>query len=151
MIGSPMSIVIDDRGNPIRVDKGVSSSKAANLAGFESGMMVIYPEKPVKKGDSWKTRLQPDPTSDFVIESTYVLDELDNKKAHISFSGTITGTKIMGEHANISGVISGKTKVDLLTGWVLEASVNQKLEMEMEQQGMKLPMQMSSFIELVSE
>ncbi len=148
MIGSAIVIVIDEKGNPISLDKGTAVSQQANLAGFESGMMVVYPDNKLSIGQSWQTKLQPDPKSDFIIESTYLLEEIKGKYATISFNGIISGTQIMGEKAVISGTISGKSEVELETGWVNTASVNQKLEMEMEQQGMKLPMQMSSFIEI---
>ncbi len=148
MIGTPTEIVIDEKGNPLSLNKAGNAAQSANLAGFESGMMVVYPAEVLKSGDKWSTKLQPDPKSDFVIESSYTLDEIKGKTAVISFNGTITGSQIMGEKAVISGTISGTSEVDIKTGWLLNAAVNQKLEMEMEQQGMSIPMQMSSFIEI---
>lgn len=151
IIGSPIHVIIDQYGNPIKLTKQSDGGKGANLAGFESGMMVVYSDKKVKEGDSWQTKLQPDPASDFIIESTYKLEEVKGKKAVIGFEGKITGTTIMGEKAVINGTVTGSSTIDIQTGWVLTASITQKLEMEMEQQGMKLPMQMSSFIELTSK
>lgn len=148
MIGTPTEIVIDEKGNPLSLNKTGSAAQSANLAGFESGMMVVYPSETLRAGEKWSTKLQPDPKSDFVIESSYTLEEIKGKTAVISFIGTITGSQIMGEKAVISGTISGTSEVDLKTGWLLNAAVNQKLEMEMEQQGMRIPMQMSSFIEI---
>ena len=148
MIGTPTEIVIDEKGNPLSLNKAGNAAQSANLAGFESGMMVVYPSEVLKTGDKWSTKLQPDPKSDFVIESSYTLDEIKGKTAVISFNGTISGSQIMGEKAVISGTISGTSEVDIKTGWLLNAAVNQKLEMEMEQQGMRIPMQMSSFIEI---
>lgn len=148
MIGTPTEIVIDEKGNPLSLNKAGNAAQSANLAGFESGMMVVYPSEVLKTGDKWSTKLQPDPKSDFVIESSYTLDEIKGKTAVISFNGTISGSQIMGEKAVISGTISGTSEVDIKTGWLLNAAVNQKLEMEMEQQGMSIPMQMSSFIEI---
>ena len=148
MIGTPTEIVIDEKGNPLSLNKAGNAAQSANLAGFESGMMVVYPSEVLKTGDKWSTKLQPDPKSDFVIESSYTLDEIKGKTAVISFNGTISGSQIMGEKAVISGTISGISEVDIKTGWLLNAAVNQKLEMEMEQQGMSIPMQMSSFIEI---
>lgn len=148
MINNPIVIVIDEKGNPISLNKDEGLNNQTNLAGFESGMMVVYPTEKISVGSTWSTSLKPDPKSDFVIESTYTLDELKGNAAMISFSGTIKGTEIMGEKALINGTITGKTEVDTRNGWVTKAAVNQELQMEMEQAGMKIPMKMNSFIEL---
>lgn len=149
-IGTAITTVIDRRGMPISTNK--SEVMANNtVSGFESGMMVVYADKAVKVGDSWEVSLQPDPSSDFVIQSTYTLDAIKGKTATISYSGNITGTQVMGEKANVSGSISGKFQVETATGWVQSASVNQTLEMEMEQDGMKIPMKINSFMEITSK
>ncbi len=146
-LNNPIHIVIDPIGNPIRLEK-TSGSDKINLSGMETGMMVVFPENELKSGDSWQTKVQPDPSSDFTLESTYVIESISGRKANISFNGTISGTNMMGEKAIVSGTITGKSEVNLQTGWVLSSSVNQKLEMEMEQQGTRIPMQLNSFIEL---
>lgn len=151
MIKKPIIIVIDEKGNPISLDKESLDNSQTSLTGFESGMMVVYPDNKVAIGESWTTSLKPDPKSDFVIESTYTLDELKGNTAKISFNGTIKGSQLMGEKANIDGSITGKTEVDTRTGWVSKASVNQQLEMEMEQGGMQIPMKMNSFIEMTTK
>lgn len=149
-IGTTITTIIDHRGMPISNNKSEVLGNNT-VSGFESGMMVVYAGKSVKVGDSWEVSLQPDPGSDFVIQSTYTLDEVKGKTAIISYSGTITGTQVMGESANVSGTISGKFQVETATGWVQSASVNQNLEMEMEQEGMKIPMKVSSFMEITTK
>jgi len=150
-LNKPIHIVIDPVGKPMSLDKGSENSQKVNLSGLETGMMVVFPEHELQLNESWQTKIQPDPSSDFTIESTYVLESISGKKATISFNGTISGTKMMGEKALVSGTITGKSEVNLQTGWTLSSSVNQKLEMEMEQQGMQIPMQLSSFIELTTK
>lgn len=149
-IEKTITAVIDSRGNPISINKSEVIEQASSISGFESGMMVVYADKSVKEGETWQVTMKPDPNSDFVIVSEYKLDEIRGKTANISFIGTITGTQIMGETADINGTITGKTQINVATGWIISASINQNMEMEMEQQGVKVPMQMSSFIEITS-
>ncbi len=150
-IGTPIHIVINPFGNPISMEKDIADNQKVKLSGLETGMMIIYSDKSLKPGDSWQTKQQPDPSSDFSIESTYVLESVSGKKAKISFTGVISGTKMMGEKAIVSGTISGNSEVNLQNGWLLSSSVNQKLEMEMEQEGMQIPMKVNSFVELTTK
>lgn len=150
-IGTTVTAIIDLRGQPLSNNRSEVITEASNVSGFESGMMIVYAGKKVSAGETWQVSLKPDPNSDFVITSDYTLDEIKGKNAHISFSGIITGTQLMGEKAEISGTISGKTIVELASGWIVSASINQAMEMEMEQQGTTIPMQMNSFIEMNSK
>jgi hypothetical protein len=150
-IGTTVTAVIDFRGQPLSNNRSEVISEASNVSGFESGMMIVYAGKKVSIGETWQVSLKPDPNSDFVITSDYTLDEIKGKIAHISFTGTITGTQLMGEKAEISGTLSGKTQVETATGWIVSASINQNMEMEMEQQGTTIPMTMNSFIEMNSK
>jgi hypothetical protein len=45
----------------------------------------------------------------------------------------------------------GRSQVDTQTGWVLSSTLNQVIEMEMEQEGTKIPMKMNSVIEMNSK
>ncbi|MDO8896689.1 MAG: DUF6263 family protein [Bacteroidales bacterium] len=150
-IGTTVTAIIDLRGQPLSNNRSEVITEASNVSGFESGMMIVYAGKKVSVGETWQVSLKPDPNSDFVITSDYTLDEIKGKNAHISFSGNITGTQLMGEKAEISGTLSGKTIVELASGWIVSASINQVMEMEMEQQGTTIPMQMNSFIEMNSK
>jgi hypothetical protein len=150
-IGTTVTAIIDLRGQPLSNNRSEVITEASNVSGFESGMMIVYAGKKVSVGETWQVSLKPDPNSDFTITSDYTLDEIKGKNAHISFSGSITGTQLMGEKAEISGTLSGKTIVELASGWIVSASINQAMEMEMEQEGTTIPMQMNSFIEMNSK
>lgn len=149
-IGSVVTTSIDKRGLPLSTNRNEVIKEGNNITGFESGMMVVYAENPVKIGESWEVELKPDPESDFVITSTYVIEKVKGKVAHIQFDGIINGTQVMGQKATINGTIQGKTKVDLQNGWIIDATINQTLDMTMEQEGMQIPMKMSSFVEMIS-
>lgn len=145
-----ITAVIDNRGNPLSNNaKEVVGN--TNLSGFESGMMVVYPEHNVKPGDSWEIQLKPDPDSDFVINSTYKLESVKGQVAKLSYKGTITGTEIMGSSAKVNGELSGNVDVNTATGWVIKAGISQKIDMEIEESGMKMPMTLSIFTDITSK
>lgn len=150
-IGSVVTTNIDNQGLPLSTNRSEVLKEGNNITGFESGMMVVYAGKPVAIAESWEIELKPDPNSDFIINSTYTLDQVKGKVAHIQFEGIITGSQIMGQKAEIKGSIQGKTKVDIQTGWIIDATINQTIEMSMEQDGTTIPMKMSSFVEMSSK
>lgn len=145
-----ITAVIDQRGMPLSNNaKEVVGN--TNLSGFESGMMVVYPDHSLKAGQSWDIQLKPDPSSDFVINSTYKLESFKGNVANISYTGTITGTEIMGASAKVNGTLSGTLEVNLATGWVIKAGINQTIEMEVEENGMKMPMTLTVFTDITSK
>ncbi|MBK9290777.1 MAG: hypothetical protein IPM52_03995 [Bacteroidetes bacterium] len=142
-----ITAVINERGMPVSNNaKDVVGN--TNLSGFESGLMVVYPDHSLKPGQSWDVQLKPDPASDFVINSTYKLESVKGNTAKISYSGTITGTEIMGASAKVNGTMSGNMEVNTTTGWLIKASINQNMEMEVEENGMKMPMSLSVFTDI---
>lgn len=149
-IDKTISLEIDQYGNALHNNK-TDVMGQTNISGFETGMLVVFPEHEVKTGDHWEVSVQPDPKSDYTITSVYTLDEIKGKSAYISFEGKVSGTEAEGNAAKIDGTISGKTVVEIASGWLKEASIHQDLTMEMEQQGQQIPMKLNSFIELSAE
>ncbi|MBU1369556.1 MAG: hypothetical protein KJ578_01585 [Bacteroidetes bacterium] len=148
-IDKKVNATIDEFGNPI-ANNNSEVMGSTNVSGFEMGMLIVFPDYEVGQGDSWEVSTQPDPNSDFVINSVYTLDEIKGKVAIISYEGTITGSEMNGTEAKLSGNISGKAEISTKTGWLEKATTMQTLEMEMQQQGQTIPMTMSSVIELES-
>ncbi|MDA3943919.1 MAG: DUF6263 family protein [Bacteroidetes bacterium] len=148
-IDKKVNATIDEFGNPI-ANNNSEVMGSTNVSGFEMGMLIVFPDYEVGQGDSWEVSTQPDPNSDFVINSVYTLDEIKGKVAVISYEGTITGSEMNGTEAKLSGSISGKAEINTKTGWLEKATTMQTLEMEMQQQGQTIPMTMSSVIELES-
>ena len=149
-IGKTIALEIDQNGNAISNNK-TDVMGETNISGFETGMLVVFPDHEIKAGDSWEVMVKPDPSSDYTITSVYTLDEIKGKSAYISFEGTVTGTEAAGNAAKIDGSISGKSVVEIATGWLKEASVHQNLTMDLSMQGQANPMKLSSFIELTTE
>ena len=141
---------IDKYGNPVK-NNSAEVMGNTSVSGFEMGMLVVFPEHEISVGDSWEVSTQPDPSSDFTVNSTYTLTDIKGSKAFISYDGTVSGTEMNGNKAKLSGTITGKAEVNTKTGWLESATTMQKLDMEMEQQGQTVPMSLSSVIELKSE
>jgi len=149
-IGKTIQVGIDNLGNATSNNKSDVLGET-NISGFETGMLVVFPENEVKVGDSWEVTVKPDPANDYSITSVYKLTAIKGKKALISFEGKVSGSEAGGSMAIINGSISGNSEVDIATGWLLKASVHQDMTMEMEQQGEQVPMKLSSFIELTTK
>jgi hypothetical protein len=151
IVGTTVTTEMDRFGNAIRNNISEVMADNQSVSGIETGMLNVYPDKKIKIGDTWEVSVKPDPQSDFVIVSVYKLDEIKGKHAQISFAGVISGSEMRGQKATIQGTMTGKTQIELSTGWVISSSINQEMEMEMEQEGMKMPMKLSSFIEMTSK
>jgi hypothetical protein len=150
VIQKTVTATIDPLGNPI-TNNGSEVLGETNISGFEMGMLVVFPDHEISVGDTWEVVTKPDPSSDFAITAVYKLDEFKSKTAVISFDGTVTGTEMNGTPAQLNGTISGKATIDSKTGWLISSTSLQSLEMEMEQQGQKMPMKMTSYTELTSK
>jgi len=145
-----ITATIDPLGNPVQNNSSEVLGES-NVSGFETGMLVIFPDHEVAEGDTWEVVTQPDPSNDFTITAVYKLDEYKGKASSISFEGTVSGTEMNGAPAKLSGTISGKATIDNKTGWLINSTSMQTLEMEMEQQGQTMPMKMTSYTELTAK
>lgn len=150
-IGARTTLLIDQLGKAISNNVQSVLKDNANISGFESGMMVVFPEQEVKIGETWESTYAPDPNSDLTITSKYTLVGVKKDVATISFEGTIKGTNLKGNATKIEGTMSGKSLVNSTNGWIISSSINQNLNAETEQQGMTIPMKISSYIDITSK
>jgi hypothetical protein len=150
-IGAKTSITMDSRGNTIKNNVSDVLKDNSNLAGFEAGMMAVFPENPIAVGESWESTYQPDPSGDMKIVAHYKLDDVKKGIAYISFDGTMKGSQMKGASAKIDGTMTGKSQINIETGWIISSTIIQSLNAEMEQQGMTIPMKISSTIEVTSK
>jgi hypothetical protein len=149
-LAEKINTTIDQYGNPVKTNSAEVIGNSS-VSGFEMGMLVVFPDHEISVGESWEVTTQPDPNSDFTVNSTYTLTNIKGSTASISYEGTITGTEMNGNEAKLSGTITGKADVNTKTGWLESATTMQNLEMEMQQQGQTVPMSLSSVIELSSK
>jgi hypothetical protein len=120
---------------------------------------AIYPNNPVIKGESWniKTKLESGMSAD--ITTTYKLTESStNYHTIVGDSKIITADKDayvetngMPTKYNLKGVMSSNIKVDKISGWIIEAKINQDIQGDVYIKdnprlpgGLKIPMIMKS-------
>ncbi len=154
VIHKNFSITIDDLGN-------VKSSDLKNILGdnnklsnnvSSSNHLIIFPGKKVKVGDSWESDITPLKGSTMKIHMKYTLQKLSGKKAIIGLEGTITSNDgDTGSAMKINGTQSGEATVNTRTGWATETNLDQELKMEVNQNGMTIPMTISSTISTKSK
>jgi len=149
LIKKTFSITIDKLGN-------IQSFDLANLTGPDGKVsdnvssgnnFIIFPEKKVKPNDSWEADIKPLKGSKTKIHMKYTLLKLSGKKATIGLEGTITSNEEAGDNVpKIDGSLSGEATVDLRTGWTMESNMDQEIKMEVNQNGMTIPMTISSTV-----
>lgn len=98
-------------------------------------IVKIYPNKPVKVGDSWMKTDTLSGTIDAIIETTYTLQSRKAGKSYIDVTGTIRpdkdgkGMEMMGMKMkyNLSGTQSGRIVLDEATGWADKSEIDQTM------------------------
>jgi hypothetical protein len=112
-----------------------SFGEDAFKASFES-LSAIYPSKSVDKGESWeiKTKLESGMTADVI--STYTLSAINANSHVIKGRSIITSANRdtyvpingMPTRYDLSGSMSSEIELDKITGWVIEAKINQEIQ-----------------------
>ena len=120
---------------------------------------AIYPNHPVRKGESWEINTKLESGMSGNINSIYNLTEKSSDYYIIVGKSSITTedkdayvqTNGMPTKYDMKGKMSSNIKVDKKSGWIIEAKINQNIEgtvyiknnPEMEE-GMKIPMVMNN-------
>lgn len=101
---------------------------------------AIYPDKPVKEGDKWTMNTNLESVISMNVSTDYELVELTSDYALIKGNATI---KTSDNDANVeapgipvpmefdlAGTMQSEIKVDLKTGWIIDAKINQDIQGE---------------------
>ncbi len=109
----------------------------------------IYPDQPVKKGDTWERTM----TSSMgpivlTIHNTYRLEKATSTHATVSVKGDITGatgaTPVEGMQVHLKGTQTGTLNMEIATGMVEKMNYTQNIDGAMEIQNMKVPMKIQT-------
>ena len=148
VIHKTYGITIDELGNITNFDlKNLLAGNNKLSSDMNAGNnFIIFPDHKVKTGDSWEADIKPMKGSNMKIHMKYTLKKIAGKKATLGLEGTITGNDDNETQMNISGTQSGEAIVDLHDGWTLETNLDQDVKMEVTQNGMTIPMNVSSTI-----
>ncbi len=148
IIHKTYGITIDDLGNIINFDlknlMGENNKISSNISSGNN--FIIFPDHKIKTGDSWEANIKPMKGSNMKIHMKYTLKKIAGKKATLDLEGTITGNDDNAAQMNISGTQNGEAIVDIRNGWTLETNLDQEVKMEVTQNGMTIPMNVSSTI-----
>lgn len=133
-------MAMDHQGNVGNMDlSGVTDNDdiANNLN--SGSQFASYPEGKISIGQSWEKDINPVEESDMQFHAKYTLLKLSGKQVTLGIEGTITANKLNDADLKMNGTMKGEMIVDVKTGWLIESTVDQELELDIEQNGMKFP------------
>ena len=149
IIGTKVVSTINERGQLQRMDASAFGAAGEMSNSLNTGNnYATYPDYKVKVGDSWEESLTPMETSNMAVQVTYTLAKVSRKQAVISLEGVLSANELNPEvDGELNGTMKGEMTVNRKTGMVIESSIQLDMTMEIEQNGMKFPATVSSFVD----
>ncbi len=162
------SVVVTFSGNKVTDVKGFEEVMAANSSdsstrqmmtkmfskdNFNSmfGMMFgLYPNKPVKEGESWSTVNNMDISGmNMGVNTKYTLLSVKDNIAEIAVDGTVDSKGTMKQGAvnmdmDMKGTQKGKLNVKVTDGYLQTGSYDMDITADMNVMGQKMPMKMKA-------
>ena len=140
ILNKPFSMSMDHQGNMGNMDLSQLSDNEELAKNLNSGsQFAVYPEGKISVGDSWEKEIIPVEGSDMKFEAKYTLLKVSGKSATIGIDGVVTANNVGGEEMRLDGTMKGEMIVDVDTGWLIESTLNQELDLDIEQNGAKFP------------
>ncbi len=147
MIGEYSEMEMDKAGKVIKTfnSPGLTTEGGKQRNGFESMNYSIFPDKKIKVGDTWDSNIEQDMNGTImIIKTTYKLVAVKDGMADITMDGTIELKP--GSNGKVNGTQKGTGKIEIATGLSKEVIMDQNIDMEMDDMGMKMPMKMKNKI-----
>jgi hypothetical protein len=133
-------MMMDHQGKLGNMDLSGVSDNDELANNINSGsQFAVYPKGKISVGDSWEEDINPVETSDMKFHATYTLLKVSGKEATLGVEGIITANEMEDMEIKLDGTMKGEMVVDVKTGWLIKSTMNQELEMDLEQNGMKFP------------
>lgn len=159
MVNKPFSMTVSPQGKVISIDgwEGIDKNGAMKADDLKQSMetsLNIFPDKPVKVGDTWKKEASMTMQMfKLNMSSTYTLTEVKGNTATISMESDIkmgqdNKAAANGMNMDLKGTQKGKIDVELNTGMSLSGTITQEIKGEMQVQGQKMPMSIKSDIKI---
>ncbi|MBP6977206.1 MAG: DUF6263 family protein [Bacteroidales bacterium] len=148
LIGKVITMRIDDRGQVLESNylNLFSQASSGGLVMFDNSQTwyPVYSSKKVIQGSSWEHRVTIG-SKGFAFDCiiTYTLESFSKKRAYLKVS-TVYGPVEGNELNAVKGTATGTIQIDRKTGYPLESSTNQHLELILEQQGMQVMLKVDS-------
>jgi hypothetical protein len=107
-------------------------------------VIVVYPDKPLRVGDSWSRRSVTDRGLSAIMENTWTLKSAKGGVAELEVRSKITPnpeappTQVgpMSMSYKLSGEQTGKVRIELATGWMIDGDLEQKMSGEIVMDGL---------------
>jgi len=136
---------------------------ADNVRSLFEQTLAIYPDKPVKTGDSWSRKIDASQVFPMVINNTWTLDSYNDKQVVLKLTSTLLPTDAaksltmqgMQMAFDFKGKQDGSITLDRTSGWIQKENLDQSLDGTMAIKGppqmpqdMKVPVTMKSTVEI---
>jgi len=135
--------------------KGLPSDAIKSMQGLDENnfrqsiqqSFGAYPDKPVKKGDTWSKNMEMNLGGMTVkYDNNYKLESVNGNNAEVKIDSKISSSgsmsRVPGSEVNMTGTSDGKLIYDIPTGTVTEGTINMKMQMKMKMNGQEMPMNM---------
>lgn len=150
--GKTFGITLNDKGEVTKVSGmdqlGGNSMSDSSLRSMLEMSFKLYPDHPVKPGDTWKNDFQSDlgGIMKMKLANTYELIQVKDGVAEIKTESVISSEKGNNDQVemNLSGTQSGIMRIEVKSGMLKGSKLKQKLSGKMKASGMEIPMDMES-------
>jgi hypothetical protein len=117
-------------------------------ANMEQGFR-FYPDKPIKKGESWNVVQTMKSGLPMIIDTKYTLSKISGNTAYVNVDAKIsadtTEQHFMGQ-ITMDGKQTGKLEINIPTGLTTKGNLKQDINMKMTAMGMEMPAKLTSEI-----
>lgn len=150
MIGEYTEMEMDKFGKVIKTTMSEGLKTGKDNDGMNNMNYAVFPEKKIKVGDTWDSEIDQDMNGIVaVIKTTYKLESLKDGIAEISMDGTLNLKA--GAEGKLTGTQKGTSKIEVATGLTSEVIIDQDIDMEMNEMGMKMPMKLKNKITIITK
>ena len=140
-------------GNPMGAQIGASMKQQFNDEAMKSMFeqsLKIYPDHPVKVGDSWEIEQNTSQSGmNSIIKTKYTIKEIKNNIATIQLESEVNmKPSTAGMEGNMSGTQSGIMLVDTKTGMPVSSEISQNIKGSIKAQGMDISQDLTSKVKI---
>ncbi len=149
MIGQYTEMEMDKFGKIIKttMSNGLNNEKGS---GMDNMNYAVFPDKKIKVGDTWDSEVEQNMNGTLaIIKTKYTLVSVIDGIAEVSMDGTLEIKP--GSEGRISGTQKGTSKIEVATGMNTEIVLDQDIDMEMNDMGMKMPMKLKNKITITTK
>ena len=147
IIGAQFSVTYDAKGNILESDlSALSKNEDISNNLNTNNNLTIFPDNKVAVGDSWEREVTPLNNSDMKTTSKYTVNKITRKQVVLDVVSTISSTELNGTSAEMTGTITGQAVINRKTGWTMSSEMDMEMTMQLEQNGMSFPGEISGTI-----